>query len=112
MITNLQVDNLASAHAFFGTFLGLERVDMGLDWVTRYVDHESGSAVQLVTHDATAAEDSAMTVKVDDVDEAFAAALAAGHEIVHPLVDEEWGIRRFFVRSPGGAVINVAQHRA
>lgn len=111
MITNLHVDDIEAARAFFGDFLGLERVDMGLDWVTRYVDPGSGSAIQLVTRDATAPEDSAMTVKVADVDAAFAAAVAAGHEIVYPLVDEVWGIRRFFVRSPGGAVINVAQHR-
>lgn len=111
IITNLHVDDLADARAFFGDFLGLEHVDMGLDWVTRYVDADSGSAVQLVTGDATAPEDSAMTVKVDDVDAAYATAVASGLEIVHPLGDEEWGIRRFFVRAPGGAVVNIAQHR-
>ena len=26
--------------------------------------------------------------------------------------DEPWGIRRFFVRSPDGHVINVARHRS
>ena len=27
------------------------------------------------------------------------------------LTDEEWGLRRFFVRDPNGAVINVTEHR-
>jgi hypothetical protein len=35
-----------------------------------------------------------------------------GYEIVHPIMDEPWGIRRFFVRSPDGHVINVAGHRS
>ena len=35
---------------------------------------------------------------------------AAGAEIVYPLTDEEWGLRRFFVRDPNGAVINVTEH--
>ena len=38
--------------------------------------------------------------------------MAAGCEIVHPLTDEPWGVRRFFVRDPNGAVINVMRHLA
>ena len=34
----------------------------------------------------------------------------SGLEIVYPLTNEPWGIRRFFVRSPDGTVINVAKH--
>ena len=52
-----------------------------------------------------------MTIKVDDVDTAYAEAQRRGYEIVHPITDEAWGIRRFFVRSPDGHVINVARHR-
>lgn len=111
-IPNLHVDDIKASGAFFSDVLGLTHVDMGLDWVSRWVDDESGAAVQLVTRDATAPEDSAMTVKVDDVEAAYAVAQAAGHEIVHPLTHEPWGITRFFVRAPGGAVINVAQHNA
>ena len=33
-----------------------------------------------------------------------------GLEIVYPLTNEPWGIRRFFVKDPDGTVINVAQH--
>ena len=34
----------------------------------------------------------------------------AGDEIVHPLTDEPWGVRRFFVRDPDGNVVNVLSH--
>ncbi|MGA2287514.1 MAG: VOC family protein, partial [Bradyrhizobium sp.] len=34
-----------------------------------------------------------------------------GYSIVYPLTDEPWGVRRFFVRDPNGAVINVVSHR-
>ncbi|SJN42748.1 conserved hypothetical protein; putative Glyoxalase domain [Microbacterium esteraromaticum] len=51
-----------------------------------------------------------MTIKVDDVDAAYQETQRHGYEIVHPVTDEPWGIRRFFVRSPDGQVINVAQH--
>jgi len=34
----------------------------------------------------------------------------AGLQIVHPLSDEEWGVRRFFFADPSGNVVNVLSH--
>jgi uncharacterized glyoxalase superfamily protein PhnB len=51
-----------------------------------------------------------VSVEVDDVDAAHEAALRAGAEVVHPLTDEPWGVRRFFVRDPDGRVVNVLTH--
>jgi catechol 2,3-dioxygenase-like lactoylglutathione lyase family enzyme len=53
-----------------------------------------------------------MSVEVEDAGAAHAEALAAGLEIVYPLTDEPWGVRRFFVREPSGTVVNVASHIA
>ncbi|GAB7065677.1 hypothetical protein JCM12681A_73870 [Streptomyces mexicanus] len=41
----------------------------------------------------------------------YAVMRASGAEIIHPLQDEEWGVRRFFVRDPSGRVVNVLGHR-
>ena len=51
-----------------------------------------------------------MSIEVDDVDAAYQAARNAGTEIVHPLTDEPWGVRRFFLRDPNGRVVNVLSH--
>ena len=110
-ITNLHTDDVERAREFFG-FLGLTEEVMNQGWVARFVSAESGAGVQVVTRDASAPEDSVMTIKVDDVDSAYDEARRRGYEIVHPLTNEPWGIRRFFVRSPDGHVINVAQHSA
>lgn len=67
--------------------------------------------VQLVTRDATAARDSVISVHVGSgVDDAYEEAKRRGYEIVHPLTDEPWGVRRFFVRAPDGNVINMVSH--
>jgi predicted enzyme related to lactoylglutathione lyase len=110
-LTNLHTEDVERARQFFG-FLGLTEVAMNHGWVARFTTADSAAGVQVVTRDATAPEDSAMTIKVDDVDGAYEEALQRGYEIVHPLTDEPWGIRRFFVRSPDGHVINVAQHNS
>jgi predicted enzyme related to lactoylglutathione lyase len=108
-ITNLHTDDVERAREFF-RFLGLTEDGMNQGWVARFTSPDSGACVQVVTRDATAPEDSVMTIKVDDVGAAFEEAQQRSYEIVHPITDEPWGIRRFFVRSPDGQVINVAQH--
>ncbi|MGH9061854.1 MAG: VOC family protein, partial [Acidimicrobiales bacterium] len=108
--TDLTVPDIDEAKAFYTDYLGLEAQEMGLDWVTRFVVPSSGEHIQLVSRDATAPENPLLTVKVDDVDEAYADARRRGYEVVHSLTTEPWGIRRFFVRAPDGTVLNIAQH--
>jgi uncharacterized glyoxalase superfamily protein PhnB len=52
-----------------------------------------------------------VSIEVDDVDSAYRAAVDAGLTIVHPLSDEDWGVRRFFFADPAGNVVNVLSHR-
>ena len=47
-----------------------------------------------MTKDATAAVNPSVSIEVDDVDAAYESAVGAGLDIVHPLSDEEWGVRR------------------
>ncbi len=112
VMPNLNVADLARARRFCAEVLGLTEERMDIGWVLRLASPDDAATVQLVTGDATAPEDSQLTVKVGDVDAAYDAARRAGHEVVHPLTDEPWGIRRFLVRVPGGPVVNVARHRA
>ncbi len=48
-----------------------------------------------------------LTIEVDDVDVVHADAVARGFDVVHPLTDEPWGVRRFLVVEPGGLVLNI-----
>ncbi|MFZ3570304.1 VOC family protein [Streptomyces sp. BH097] len=66
--------------------------------------------IQFLTREATAPVVPDISVEVGDVDAVYAAMRAAGAEIVHDLRDEEWGVRRFFVRDPQGKVVNVLTH--
>ena len=66
---------------------------------------------KLVTRDATAPQNSVISVAVGDgIEEAYAEAKRRGFEIVYPLTTEPWGLRRFFVRAPDGNVINMTSH--
>ena len=108
--TNLAVPDIEAAKEFYAGYLGLTTEEFNLGWVARMTAPDTGEHVQLVTRDATAPVDSVMSVRTDDVDGAYAEAMQLGYEIVHPLTDETWGPRRFFVRAPDGNVVNVVGH--
>lgn len=111
IVANLRVDDLAMAKGFYQDYLGLSVEEFNMGWVARYTAPDGLASVQLVTRDATAAEDAAISVHVGlGVDEAYAEARRNGFEIVHPLTEEKWGLRRFFVRAPDGQVINMTSH--
>jgi catechol 2,3-dioxygenase-like lactoylglutathione lyase family enzyme len=111
VIANLPVADIAAACDFYTDYLGLSVEGFNLGWVARYQSPDGNAVVQLVTGDATAPEDSVISVHVGaDVDEAYEEAKRRGYEIVHPLTEEAWGLRRFFVRAPDGNVINMAGH--
>jgi predicted enzyme related to lactoylglutathione lyase len=109
--TNLPVADVETAKGFYTGYLGLSTEEFNLGWVARFSSPDTGANVQLVTGDATAPEDSVMSIRTDDLDGAYAEAQRLGYEIVHPLTTEAWGVRRFFVRAPDGNLINVVSHR-
>jgi uncharacterized glyoxalase superfamily protein PhnB len=101
---------IEESRSFYG-LLGFEEV-MNLGWVVTLASPSNPTAqVSFMSHDKSAPVVPDMSVEVDDVDAAYAAMRDSGAEIVHPLQDEEWGVRRFFVRDPNGRVVNVVSHR-
>ena len=111
VVPDLVSTSIEEATGFYGRVLGLQPV-MDHGWIVTLADPDRPHVqLSLVTRDATAPVVPAVSVQVDDVDAAHAAALREGAEIVHPLTDEPWGVRRFFVRDPDGHVVNVLGHR-
>ncbi len=108
---NLPVPDVEAAKSFYADYLGLSDEEFNLGWVARYTSPDTGAHVQLVTRDASAPEDSVISVHTDDVEGAYAEAQGLGYEIVHPLTTEPWGVRRFFVRAPDGNLINIVGHQ-
>ena len=102
--------SLDMTKAFYSDVLGLQPV-MDHGWIVTLADPEQpGAQLNLMTHDETAPVIPDVSIEVDHVDACYTAALRRGAQIVHPLTDEPWGVRRFFVRDPDGHVINVLSH--
>ncbi|SFG48969.1 VOC family protein [Streptomyces mirabilis] len=110
VVPNVQSEVVRESQEFYG-LLGFEEV-MNHGWIVTLASPSRPAAqVSLMTSDKTAPVTPDMSVEVDDVDAAYEVMRVSGADIVHPLQDEEWGVRRFFVRDPNGRVVNVLGHR-
>ncbi|OIJ85664.1 VOC family protein [Streptomyces colonosanans] len=106
----IQSEAAKESREFYG-LLGFEEV-MNLGWIMTLASPSNPAAqVSVVTGDKTAPVTPDVSVEVDDVEAAYTIMRDSGAEIIHPLQDEEWGVRRFFVRDPNGRVVNVLSHR-
>jgi catechol 2,3-dioxygenase-like lactoylglutathione lyase family enzyme len=105
----ITVADLDASRDAYVRILGLREV-MNHGWIVTLADDEHRNQVSLITKDATAAVNPTVSIEVDDVDASYRATVDAGLEIVHPLRDEDWGVRRFFFADPSGNVVNVLSH--
>jgi len=107
----LAVSDLAAATDAYVRATGME-VIMDHGWIVTVSPPQDHSIqVSLVTRDPTGPVTPVLSLEVADVDEACEVVREAGLEIVYPVTDEEWGVRRFFFRDPDGHVVNVLAHR-
>jgi catechol 2,3-dioxygenase-like lactoylglutathione lyase family enzyme len=110
-VPNIVSDTPDESRRFYAGLLGFQ-VAMDMGWIITFVSPSNPTAqVSVVRADASAPVVPQITVEVGDVDAIHAEAMRRGLDIVHPLTDEPWGVRRFFVKDPNGMVINVAAHR-
>ena len=112
IFSDLSVPDIPDARDFYVDYLGLSEERINMDWVTRFPSPDGRAVVQLVTQDATAPHNPAISVAVGEgVDEAYEEAKRRGYEIIHPLTAEPWGIRRFLIPALDGNVININSHQ-
>jgi catechol 2,3-dioxygenase-like lactoylglutathione lyase family enzyme len=109
-VPDLPVSDTARAAALYARLFDLA-VGMDLGWIGNLAPSDSPTVqLQLITTDAAAPCNPVVSVGVNspaDVDAVHERVLTAGLEVVHPLTNEEWGVRRFFFRDLDGNVINV-----
>jgi predicted enzyme related to lactoylglutathione lyase len=104
-------DPAATREFYAGVFELDVAMDMG--WIATLASSANAAVqISIFEPDGEAGRDPFVSIEVDDVDAVHARAVEHGHEIVYPLRDEAWGVRRFMLRDPAGRVVNVLSHAA
>lgn len=112
IVPNLFERDPVATREFYAEVFELD-VAMDMGWIATLVSPDNPTAqVSVVEQDAEADPKPFVSIEVTDVDAVHARAVALGFEVVYPLRDEDWGVRRFMLRDPGGRVVNVLSHPA
>lgn len=104
----LTVPDVDAAVREYSDLLGLD-VLMNLGWIAT-LGTANSAQFSVMDKDRSAPCNPQLSLEVPHVDDAYRRAQDSGAEIVHPLQDEEWGVRRFFLRTSAGHVVNVLGH--
>jgi catechol 2,3-dioxygenase-like lactoylglutathione lyase family enzyme len=110
VVANVAAEQLGSAQAFYHDVLGMEVV-MDLGWITTFAAHCSATPqISVAIEGGSGTQVPDISVEVDNLDEVYERARAAGFMIEHGPVNEPWGVRRFYVRDPFGRLLNILTH--
>ena len=107
---NIRSYRFEESRDFYTGVFGLVESE-GLDWILFFGTDQREVQLSVMKMDVAANVHPDVSIEVDDLDAVYERARQAGAEIVYPLTEENWGLRRFFVRDPNGAVLNVTEHR-
>ena len=111
VVPDITSERIDESRKFYTEFLGFE-VAMDMGWIVTLASPNNPTAqITLLRGPASAAPHPDLSIEVADVDAVHAKAIALRLQIVYPLTDEPWGVRRFFVSDPNGVIINVVSHR-
>lgn len=111
IVPDFRFDRPEEAKAFYQELFDLDIV-MDQGWIVTFASDETAKPQLSVMSEGgsgTSAPD--VSIEVDNVDAVHDRAKERGDDIVYPLTDEPWGVRRFSVRDPAGKVLNVLAHK-
>ena len=112
IVTNIASAQFDAARSFYGDILGLVVV-MDLGWIITLAAQDTNAAPQIsiAREGGSGKPVPDISVEVDDLDEVYQRAVAAGLAIEYGPAQEPWGVTRFYVRDPFGRLVNILVHR-
>lgn len=111
IVTNIAADELDKARSFYGDVLGMD-VAMDLGWIVTFAADEAATRpqVSVMTEGGSGTPVPDISVEVDDLEETLERARGAGFAIEYGPAEEDWGVKRFYVRDPFGRLVNILTH--
>ena len=111
IVANIKTNDLSRANQFYQDILELD-VLMDHRWIKTLGNNEEAKVqISFAEQGGNDTEVPDFSIEVDNVDEIYGKMKDAGFEIAYELTNEEWGVRRFFVKDPFEKLINILSHQ-
>jgi len=113
IVPNIYSNHVEGCKYFYTVFLEMDLI-MDMGWIVT-VASKSNPTAQITVLKYEGKEQlnndtTFLSIEVSDVDKFYNKAKELNCEIVYPITDEPWGVRRFFIKDPNGATINILAH--
>lgn len=113
IVPNINSNAIQESKEFYTGFLDMElAMDMG--WILTFISKENKTAqISIFQNDKDKPLDNTavfLSIEVSDIDAWYERAKQQNIEILYPITDEPWHVRRFFVKDPNGVTINLLAH--
>lgn len=110
IVANIAAADVGNARAFYADILGLQVV-MDLGWIVTFAgDAPAAPQLSVAREGGSGTPVPDLSIEVDDLADIHRRVVAAGVAVEYGVVDEPWGVRRFFVRDPFGRLVNILEH--
>ena len=113
IVPNIYSNDVEKSKQFYTRFLEMELV-MDMGWILTFASKENPTAqLSIFQNDKKKSLDNTaifISIEVSNVDKLYERAKTQNIEIAYPITDEAWGVRRFFVKDPNGATLNLLSH--
>jgi predicted enzyme related to lactoylglutathione lyase len=113
IVPNIFSVDVEKSKQFYVGFLGMALV-MDMEWILTFASKDNPSSqISILQFDKKGKLDNSaifLSIEVSDIDKLYERAIQQNIELVYPITDEPWGVRRFFVKEPNGATINLLAH--
>ncbi|WP_353146144.1 VOC family protein [Chryseobacterium sp.] len=111
IVANIRTTDFEKVKDFYQDILGLD-VLMDHGWIQTLGNEEQAKVrISFAKQGGNDTEVPDLSIEVDHVDKIYDKMKAAGFEIPYELTNEDWGVRRFFVKDPFGKLINILSHQ-
>lgn len=110
IVANIAAREPSAVDDFYRHVLGLE-LAMDHGWIRTYSGDQTMTVqLSIATEGGAGTPVPALSIEVDDLEEALRRVHEADIPVEYGPVIEPWGVRRFYVRDPVGTLVNILQH--
>jgi catechol 2,3-dioxygenase-like lactoylglutathione lyase family enzyme len=110
VVANIATQQIDAARGFYGDVLGM-RVVMDYGWIMTFAAQGSAAPqISIAREGGSGTPVPDLSIEVDDFEEVYQRAIAAGLPIEYGPKSEPWGVTRFYVRDPFGRLLNILAH--
>ncbi|MBP2615163.1 VOC family protein [Chryseobacterium jejuense] len=111
IVANIKTNDLTKGNLFYQNILELD-ILMDHGWIKTLGTYEEARVqISFAEQGGNNTEVPDLSIEVDNVDEIYDKMKQAGFEITYEITNEDWGVRRFFVKDPFGKLINILSHQ-